>query len=92
VRGLQHFFATRLDEKLCFTRRKPSLNNTASAGSWGSSSVDRARRSQRRGRRFDPDLLHQPPLFELCLGKPATEDVIQQRIYDPLGEGCRAEA
>ena len=25
---------------------------------WGSSSVDRARRSQRRGRRFDPDLLH----------------------------------
>jgi hypothetical protein len=26
----------------------------------GSSSVDRARRSQRRGRRFDPDLLHQP--------------------------------
>ncbi len=26
----------------------------------GSSSVDRARRSQRRGRRFDPDLLHHP--------------------------------
>ncbi len=29
-------------------------------GLGGSSSVDRARRSQRRGRRFDPDLLHQP--------------------------------
>ena len=26
---------------------------------WGSSSVDRARRSQRRGRRFEPGLLHQ---------------------------------
>src|SRR6187455_1631715 len=71
------FFATRdPDGKFCFTQAKASLTNTARLR--GSSSVDRARRSQRRGRRFDPDLLHQPSLCRATARQAS--------------EGCRAEA
>jgi hypothetical protein len=68
---LQQISRRRKGTKFCFTRPEWSLTNTARLR--GSSSVDRARRSQRRGRRFDPDLLHQPSLFELRLGKPVSQ-------------------
>ena len=47
---------------MVFTQAQTSPKTADSI--WGSSSVDRARRSQRRGRRFDPGLLHQSSLAE----------------------------
>jgi hypothetical protein len=58
--GLQHFFSDRIRPKIVFYSDQTLPHKDRPVGLRGSSSVDRARRSQRRGRRFDPDLLHQP--------------------------------